>query len=245
MTLIVGIILDNGILMMSDSRERLENSFNIKCENKRKITIVTPNMILGTAGSEVTFHTARILRQSLYNNFENLTADDCRKSILDLYSHVNLLYSLNHPQKLPIGDILIGEYDNLTNNFSLLSVDEINGFTKFTTHNQKQDVLIIGADDNLRRTAKSQVKKIVNEFTKDSIQTSDTHFYIAKKCQEIYKNLATTYMGINDNLYCVHLSTFNNKVTCSTYFLENNENIYNIPLSQDGEIIDLKKTFLI
>lgn len=52
MTLIAGIILPNGILMMSDTRT-LENKFFVHNENTRKITVITPNVLLGSSDSKL------------------------------------------------------------------------------------------------------------------------------------------------------------------------------------------------
>ncbi|HFK1756489.1 TPA: hypothetical protein ACGXQC_000855 [Bacillus cereus] len=243
MTLIAGIILGNGILMVSDSRETFEDTSDVFSEYRRKITFVTPAVTLGTTGYDSTFHAARILRRSLYNNWRKNTIEDQRKFILDFYRHVNLLHLANRTLQNPVGDILVAEYDATQNKYTLLSNDGMDHFKEFTIHNQIRDTVLVGANKNVRDTTKSQIKDILQSLNDTEINCYEAQEYVAKECQKIFKHQASEYPGINDKLYCVYSSTLNGQPAVAVYLIESDGTLHNLDKEQDGEdiILPIKK----
>ncbi|PFV44149.1 hypothetical protein [Bacillus thuringiensis] len=75
MTLIAGIILPNGILVVSDTRAT-DIEGRILNEYRRKIIEVTPKTLIGTAGIGLTTSVALAKRQNLYNRSENITTNE-------------------------------------------------------------------------------------------------------------------------------------------------------------------------
>lgn len=67
MTLIVGVKLPKGILFISDTRSTNPVDNSVISDLTRKITSITRNAYLATAGTENTFLAASILRTTLYN----------------------------------------------------------------------------------------------------------------------------------------------------------------------------------
>ncbi|MBZ4222524.1 hypothetical protein LAE98_10475 [Bacillus wiedmannii] len=234
MTLIVGIILPNGILMVSDSRAQIENKEEVQSEYTRKINIITPTNILGSAGFEPTLYTSQILRKTLFLKNEKLTTEEKQAFILKLYEHVNLLHLFKRDFKEPLGHILLGELNSDEGTYTLLSNYGEDGFKNFKIHNKVKDTVVIGAYSQLRDTVKKQIQDILDTISEENLNRKDIHSTIALECHKIFKEHAAYYDGINDKLYCVHLSTIENDPSAVFYFLESDGSVHFIDKTQDG-----------
>ncbi|MDZ4442912.1 hypothetical protein ORM30_20895 [Bacillus cereus] len=237
MTLIAGIILPKGILMVSDSREQIEITDEVHNEYKRKITMVTPTNILGSAGFSTTFCAAQILRQTLFKNNAKFTSQEIRRYILEFYQHVNLLHLVGRDPSQPVGQILLAELDLKDEKYCLLSNYGIDRFKNFTIYNKVKDVVLIGAHHEIRNSAKQQIQYVLDSLDENSLNLSYIYEPISLACHKIFKDLSVIYNGINDKLYCVYISTIEGKPSSSFYFLESDGSDHRIDEHQDGEII--------
>ncbi|MFC9417517.1 hypothetical protein ACIG6B_28610 [Bacillus mobilis] len=227
--------------MASDTRAQIENTDDVNNEYRRKITMVTPTNILGISGFESTFYASQILRRTLYNKDNKFTIYDKRDCILDLYKHVNLLHLARRDIPEPVGHILIGELDCIQNKYTLLSNLAEDCFEEFTVHNEVRNVVLIGANTAVRESVRPKIQNILDIINEQTLNHPNLHEYIAEECQKIFREQAVHYNGINDKLYCVHLSTLESKLSSAFYFLESDGTLYNIEPQQDGaEIIFTK-----
>ncbi|MFJ8521413.1 hypothetical protein [Bacillus cereus] len=234
MTLIAGIILPNGILMISDSRAQIDKTEEVYSEYTRKITMVTPTNILGTSGHEPTFYAAQTLRQTLFKKDSKIELDDRRSFILDLYKHINLLHLYKHDFPEPVGHILLGELNLKESKFSLLSNYGSDNFKEFTVYNKIKDIVVIGAYSQLRDTVEKQIQDMLVTISEDELNHKNVYARISIECHKIFKEHAAHYDGINDKLYCVHLSTIENDPSAVFYFLESDGSDHVIDSRQDG-----------
>ncbi|EMN7726846.1 hypothetical protein WB980_000090 [Bacillus cereus] len=237
MTLVAGIILPHGILMVSDSREQIENTEDSNSEYCRKISMITPTNILGIAGFEPSLYTAQILRKTLFLKNRKLTTENKRAWILKLYQHVNLLHLYGRDIKEPLGHILLGERNLEDGTYKLLSNYGVDGFENFEIHDQVKNTVVIGAYLQLRETVKVQIQNILDTISEDELNRKEVHMTIALECHKIFREHAAHYNGINDKLYCVHLSTLDNDPSAHIYFLESDNSFYPIDCNQDGNRI--------
>ncbi|TXR76951.1 hypothetical protein DN400_07530 [Bacillus sp. AR8-1] len=206
MTLIAGIILPDGILMMSDTRT-LENNFFVHNEDARKITFITSHTLLASAGFETVNYTAQVLRQTLYGK-KRLTRDNIRTLIQDLYQQVNLYHHVERDDNQPLGHILLGEFDPCKNEYTL-RVNTGEGhelFSKYKDYKQLKDVVLIGSNHEIRETVKQQIQHFLDSI---SLNQEGAPRRIAEFCHNIFKQQAAIHHGINDKLYCIHLTTRN------------------------------------
>ncbi|MGA5662954.1 hypothetical protein ACPCZR_26230 [Bacillus bombysepticus] len=238
MTLIAGIILPKGVLMVSDTRSLDIKTDDIANEYKRKITFLTPTAILGTAGQENTFRTAEVLRHALYPNHDNLTINYQRDSIINLYKHVNSLHSNNQPLREYVGDILMAELDKEKNTYKLLYSSGADEFNGYTIYNQIKDVVLIGADINIRNNVKSKIEAFLNSLSTQELNDNLLYNRLAKKCGQIFIEQAASYYGMNNKQYCVYLSMTEDHFPGSAVFLlENNTKYHSLSHTEDGPTI--------
>ncbi|PHD06609.1 hypothetical protein COF45_25075 [Bacillus wiedmannii] len=171
MTLIAGIILPFGILMLSNTCT-LENNNFVHNENTRKITAITPNMLLGTSGFEANYNTAQVLRQTLYGK-KRLTNENIRWCIANLYKRVSNFHLVVRDFPEPLGHILLGE---------------------FTEYNLVKDIALIGSTPSINANVKNQTLGFL-----DSIELGNPGAprKITELYHNIFKNEAETYKGIN------------------------------------------------
>ncbi|EJS72918.1 hypothetical protein [Bacillus cereus] len=241
MTLIAGIILPNGILMVSDSREQLENTEEVHSEYRRKITLVTPTNILGVSGFDSTFYASQILRKTLFNKDEKFTPEERRACILDLYKHVNLLHLVERDIPEPVGHILLGELDHKQGKYSLLANHGVDRFEKFTVYNKVKDMVLIGAYSELRDAVKKQIQDMLDNLNEETLNLPYIYEHISIECRKIFKEHSAQYNGINDKLYCVYLSTIEGQPSSAFYFFESDGSDHRIDEKQDGETINYTK----
>ncbi|EEK50738.1 hypothetical protein FO497_29205 [Bacillus cereus ATCC 10876] len=237
MTLIAGIVLPNGILIASDTRHSIEKTDEIDNDYIRKITIVTPNCILGTSGSESSFYTAKILRNCLYNNAHALDNISLRSYILNFYNDVNDFHSKTHINNHPIGSALLANYDDESNSFTLFSVKNYIGLTEPFTHSKVGAIELIGANEKIQDKAKIQIQTVLQSLTEDQLNATNAYENIARQCQTIFQQVAKEHVGISDKLYVVYLTTLHKKPAVACFLLEENGTLHNIDREQDGEII--------
>ncbi|PGL92400.1 hypothetical protein CN943_21870 [Bacillus thuringiensis] len=238
MTLIAGIILPKGILMVSDTRSLETKTNNVANEYKRKITFLTPTVILGTAGQENTFRTAEVLRHALYPNHDNLTIDSQRDSIINLYKHVNSLHINDQPQLEYVGDILMAELDKEKNTYKLLYSSGSDEFNGYTIYNQVKDVVLIGADIHIQNNVQSKIEAFLNSLSIQELNDTLIYDRLAKKCGQIFIEQAASYYGMNNKQYCVYLSMTEDNFPGNAVFLQdNNTKHHSLSHTEDGPTI--------
>lgn len=235
-TLIIGLKLPKGILLVSDTRETIEETGTIVSEVKRKITLITPTILLGGSGSESNWHTSKILRHCLYSNSSNLSTGKIRNEILNLYRNVNYLHRENHKYGHPIGNILVAEYDKDKKEFNLLGLDSYE-FESFDILNKIKDVRVIGSNGGIRSNVKTEVEDILNSFTYDELSDKKVYERIAKRCQMIIMNQSDK--GIGEHVYCTYLSVLNEVPASALFFIKSNGELINIDAKDDGEEISV------
>lgn len=217
MTLIVGVKLPNGILIVSDTRTTTLGDNNLISDFSRKITQITNNAFLATAGTESTFLAARILRTFLFNakpNTYNLT-----DIILELYRSINNLnMGVNH---YPIGPIMLAEYNELNNEFSLQTVDpNENNFEQFILYNDIGNVAAIGANPVIRHNACIWIGQLLEKYG-DQLDHPQVYESVAKNIQKVVFHYFEN-PTISKNVYVTYLSQINNKPASATFFLDEN-----------------------
>ncbi|AYY27371.1 hypothetical protein ACS2QC_17140 [Bacillus cereus group sp. Bce033] len=237
MTLIAGIILPNGILMMSDTRT-LENKFFVHNENTRKITVITPNVLLGSSGFETTYHTAQVLRQTLYDK-KRLTNENVRFCIEGLYKQVNNYHLVERDFPEPLGHILIGEFDPVKNEYSLHVNSGVDRelFSSYTDYREVKNIELIGANPLIRKNVKQKIAGILEGI---ALEESSAPRKIAELCHNIFKYEAETYQGINQRLYCIYLTTLNGRTVADTFFRDELGNEYKLDINDDSRDIVYK-----
>ncbi|MDZ5608578.1 hypothetical protein U2I54_16125 [Bacillus pseudomycoides] len=234
MTLIAGIILPNGILMMSDTRT-LENKIFVHNEDTRKITFVTPTTLLGSSGSETVYHTAQVLRHTLYGK-QRLTKDNIRTITQDLYQRVNLYHLVERDIPEPLGHILLGEFNPTKNEYTLYSNSgegqEL--FSKYTEYKQLKDVVLVGSSHAIRETTKQQIQNFLDSIPLDQ---EGAPRKIAELCHNIFKQQAAIHHGINRKLYCIHLTTRNGLPIADAFLRDEFGKVYSIDPNEDSRDI--------
>lgn len=242
MTLIAGIILPKGILMISDTRQSDEKTDEISDDYSRKITFVSPDCILGTSGSESSFYTAKILRNCLYNNSDTMTTKERRSHIFNFYNSVNDFCSKTHRIKnYPVGCALLADYDTENNSFTLTSVKNFVNQNYSLTFNKAGDVDLIGASETIQEQTKIKIQAVLQSLSEEQLNHTNAYGYIAGKCQPIFQQAAREYVGISDKLYVVYLTTLNNKPANACYLIEEDGTFHTVDAKQDGEIISYTK----
>lgn len=235
MTLIIGIKLPKGILLVSDTREVDEKTDEIISDIKRKITIVTPTVFLAGSGSESNFYTSKILRNCLYNtNLRNSTTE-IRENILKIYNQVNQLHKDNHVLGYPVGQLLLAEYDKELKEFNLLHQCGSVGFTEFNVLKKIKDVEVIGSNREVRNIVKQKVNNILASLTESELNHVALYEFIAKECHEIIGNLEIKSIG--DNVYCTFLTEVNDMPASAVFFIDARKKLRIINAKDDrGEI---------
>ncbi|MEB4819103.1 hypothetical protein [Bacillus thuringiensis] len=242
MTLIAGIILPKGILIVSDTRDSDDKTDEIIHDYSRKITFVAPDCVLGTSGSESSFYTAKILRNCLYNSHDAISTRDRRKYILDFYNSVNDFCSkTNKIKNYPVGCALLADYDTENDSFTLTSVKNFVNQNYSFTFNKVGDVDLIGASETIQDMAKVKIQAVLQSLSEDQLKHPNAYKYIADNCQTIFQQAAKEYAGISDKLYVVYLSTLHNKPASACFLLEEDGSSHDVDRLQDGEVISYPK----
>ncbi|MEK4409355.1 hypothetical protein MHB59_12225 [Bacillus sp. FSL L8-0642] len=242
MTLIAGIVLPKGILIVSDTRQSDDKTDEIIHDYSRKITLVAPDCILGTSGSESSFYTAKILRNCLYNSHEAISTKDRRNHILDFYNSVNDFSSkTNKIKNYPVGCAILADYDKENESFTLTSVKNFVNQNYSLTFNKARDVDLIGASESIQDTAKVKIQAVLQSLTEEQLSHPNAYRDIAEKCQTIFQQAAKEYVGISDKLYVFYLTTLHNKPASDCFLLEEDGTLHDVDRQQDGEIISYTK----
>lgn len=237
MTLIAGIVLPKGILMISDTRLSFEKTDEIDTDYKRKLTFVAPNCIMGTAGSESSFYTAKILRNRLFENSHVLDTASLRSYILDFYNDVNQFSLKTHIDSHPIGSALLADYDAENNSYTLTAIKNYVEDTDLFTYTDTGDIELIGANSTTQQNAKTKIQAVLTDLSEDDLNHTYAYEYIAKQCQGIFQQAAKEFTGISNKLYFIYLTTLNNKPANACYLIEEDRTIHKIDEEQDGELI--------
>ncbi|GCF71771.1 hypothetical protein BC2903_55900 [Bacillus cereus] len=241
MTLIAGIILPKGILMISDTRLSDESTGEIDTDYQRKLTSVAPNCIMGTAGSESSFYTAKILRDRLYKNSHVMDTTSLRSYILDFYNDVNQFSLKTHIDRHPIGSTLLADYDVENNSYTLTARKYYVDDTDLFTYTDTGDIELIGANLTIQQNAKTKIQALLSDLTVEEWNHTDLFEYIAKQCQSIFQQAAKESVGISNKLYVIYLSTLQNEPATACFLLEEDGSLHDIDRKQDGEIISYTK----
>jgi hypothetical protein len=241
MTLIAGIVLPKGILLVSDTRQSDDKTDEIAGDYARKLTFVAPNCIMGTSGSESSFYTAKILRNCLYNNSLAITTKDLRSHILDFYSSVNEFSSkTNKIKNYPVGCAILADYDTENDSFTLTSVKNFVNQNYSLTFNKAGDIDLIGASETIQNKTKTHIQAVLQSLTEDQLNAPNAYENIARQCQTIFQQAAKEYVGISDKLYVVYLTTLHNEPASACFLLEEDGSLHDVDRKQDGEIISYK-----
>lgn len=243
MTLIAGIILPKGILMVSDTREMLHGT-EIGNELVRKITRVTPGTILGTAGTGYSIATAKSLRKKLLDKVPT-TPTSIRKDILDEYKNQNKLFRKEYPNLGPMAYILLGEYNAISKTYTLLenTGEDDSLFDEIVVHNQLKDTAVIGSSLQLRTYVKGNIKTFLDSYSLDQMKEETFFPTLFITLKRIFAGYAEqdSVKDINDKLYCAYLSTSNNEPIVTTFLIDSDEEIYPVDGEQESEYIQLQK----
>mgnify|MGYP001044647963 CR=1 FL=1 len=220
MTLIAGVKLPKGILLVSDTRETKEFTDEIASDLKRKITLIAPGCYVATSGQESTSLMANILRNCLYNGSVNKSllgqGKSRRRVILDLYDQVNNVFRLNHKFNEPIGHILVADYNEEDNEFSLLESGGLEGFKSF---NKVERTGLIGASQVIRNNTKERIERLLNQVSEEKLNEEFFFEPLAKDIQRIIQEETRNYVWVGENMYCTYLTVKDTKPACSVFFL--------------------------
>ncbi|EOP20071.1 hypothetical protein IIS_06007 [Bacillus cereus VD131] len=208
MTLIIGVVLPKGILLVSDTRSTDEITGEIISDFNKKILSITPSVNLAGSGSESNWYASKILRNCLYNTifstpsrYSNL---EVRSKILNLYNQVNNLHQTNHPNGDPMGQVLVAEFDKSTSTFNLLHQCGTEGFTTFNVMNNVHDVAVIGSTIEIRNKVKTEVRLALSSLPHSIINHNGGYIAVVDLCHKIIKKQKDK--GIGKNIYCSYLT---------------------------------------
>ncbi|MCF6412042.1 hypothetical protein [Pseudalkalibacillus salsuginis] len=221
--------MPKGVLIISDTRET-DLKGNITSDQKRKIVNIAPFCYLATAGSESTFYAARILRNCLYNKS---SIESINKNVLELYKKVNGIYKeVNYH---PVGPIMLAQYNNSSEKFKLFHIDpQVNDYECLT---EATYLTSIGANPFIRQNIETKIKKLIAGLNKN-INSDSIHEIIAKNVHHYYKRLSIPTIG--KNIFVVYLTTNGGKPASANFFVNQQDQLFNIDKSQNSEFITFK-----
>jgi len=227
--------MPKGVLMISDTRQMFEFTNDISTDRARKITCINRNIFLGGAGSESNWHTAQILRNSLYNVTSNITGSNAISHILKIYRAVNQLHMQHHVNRDPVGEILISEYLPKHNKFNLHHNNGLNNFTSIKTLKEIKDVEVIGLNKQTQDHMKEIIKKELDKVSADDFNRNTFYLNLAEYCHLVFK--ASGLSSISKGVYCVYLSSLNGQPASDTFFIDEDGTYHKTsPLDSDKEI---------
>ncbi|UOX98413.1 hypothetical protein MWG54_12705 [Bacillus cereus] len=229
MTLIAGIILPNGILVVSDTRAT-DIEGRILNEYRRKIIEVTPKTLIGTAGIGLTTSVALAKRQNLYNRSENITTNEIRKEIIEQYYD---LYYHHRETNKPFGSFLVADYDGPSNTYTILLLDS----DKPLPFENPFDTVLIGSSQLIRDYAKNAIQDSLKLFTTEEIYNPTFYIKFSQHVQNIFKHFSNMDHTINGKLHCEYLAVHNNQPTIIRYLLETDGSIHKIDEEQHWDIL--------
>ncbi|WHX41192.1 hypothetical protein QNH36_03225 [Mesobacillus sp. AQ2] len=235
MTLIVGVKLPNGILLVSDTRATNPKDDSVLSDLTRKITHITPNAYLATAGTENTFLAARIIRATLYN--ADPSSYNLRDTILDLYRKINEIHiGINNS---PAGPIMLAEFNKVHNTFNLSTVDPIdNNFTELNLYGETENVGAIGANRVIRAQMCTWVKQLLGMYGRN-LEHPSVYEDIAKKIQKLFCNFNNP--TISKSVYVTYLSAIDNMAASAQFFIDENGRLEVGIKENDTDVITFKE----
>ncbi|PKJ54694.1 hypothetical protein [Bacillus sp. SN10] len=241
MTLIAGIILPKGILMVSDTREMLYGT-QIGNELVRKITRVTPGTILGTAGTGYSIAIAKSLRKKLFDKVPT-TPTSIRKDILDEYKNQNKSVRKENPNLGPMAYILLGEYNDTSKTYTLLkNIGEDDSlFDDIEIYDQLKDTAVIGSSLDVRTFLKEDINEILANFLDQELEDAEFFMELSAILKITFEHYANQIPDINDKLYCAYLTTSKNEPVVHTYLINSNRIPCKVDGEQESEFIHLQK----
>lgn len=237
MTLVIGVKLPKGVLIVSDTRVVDPKTHKILGERQRKIIPITPSIYLATSGSESNWHVSRILRECLYMNAFQFSSEQIRMKILEFYSSANSFHMENQSSSFPFGGILLAEYNTDRDEFSLLHQQGNTGFDEFNIFNTLKDVEAIGASEEIRSEAKRKVSEYIDTLGQEELNNGGIFEDIAKYIHNIIKSQDS--ISIGDNTYSVYLTEQDKKPASITFFLNTDNELTITDRSDPNEIINL------
>lgn len=222
MTLIAGIKLPRGILLVSDTRETVDRADTIVSDSRRKIVFVTRGFAVASADHSSTDYVANILRSSLYNRALNvgLKQDYIRNTTLSLFSKVNEIHQPNHPHGDPVGITIIGEYDEDNDDFNLLCTGGFAGYNEFHVLNAVKDIVLIGATAEIMKKVRVRIASLLDLLPPHLLYDPRVYAVIAEECQKFFQAETKNYVGVGDRLYCTYLTEKNKTPAHDVYILE-------------------------
>ncbi|MGH0542141.1 hypothetical protein ACQVPW_11355 [Bacillus cereus] len=219
MTLIAGIVLPNGILIMSDTLV-MENGENIYTEYGLKINRVTPTTLIGTSGTEYLFYFILALKQALYDNVVHTTQSDIRAIILSKYKMIHEDFLTKDDLRI-FGHFLVAEYDQTSETYTLISNSNENPrhFYEKRECSKFKNVEVIGAIWPLANYVKSHISEKLETYAPNIIEDPLFHKNFSRECNKIFKAYSNEYpqYNFNDKLYCVYLTTQNKQPHVEDY----------------------------
>jgi hypothetical protein len=233
MTLISGIVLPRGILLVSDTRQVNEITFDEPMDRNKKLTVLTPDIILGGSGHENSWHTAQILRNTLYNISSNLK----RENILDTISKIfNVTNNLNLQSKgMPLGEIVLSEYDKSSERFLLHYSSGSNNFSSIETKRNVKDTVLIGSTKSIQKEVGSSIKSFLDNIPDEHLTNEVIYKIISEEIHRMYRHLNDK--SISKSVYCIYLTCVDGISATDTYYIDESGKLYNIDIKDSGKAI--------
>ncbi|WP_226639344.1 Ntn hydrolase family protein [Priestia flexa] len=218
MTLIAGVKLPKGVLLVSDTREILDDTEEIVVDSRRKITNVVRGVFMGTSGHESTSYVANILRNCFYNASANsdFSREYFHQSILKLYETVSDMHFTRRHQNYPIGSIIIAEYVKESSSFNLFHAGGLSGFTSF---DEGERTYVIGSKPQIRNNVKERIEIVLNNTDKDTLNIKNIYINVAKKIQEYFQQEAKDDISVGEKVYCTYVTQLQNQPASDTFIL--------------------------
>ncbi|MBG0962452.1 hypothetical protein [Bacillus sp. SRB1LM] len=237
MTLIAGIILPNGVLMMSDTlvKQNGEDLF----EYGRKITRITPTTLLASSGTGYIWGTAQALRMALYASEDYMTIADKREIILSKYKQMHEHYLTTDDTRI-FGHFLIAEYNRTNSTYTLLTnkSEDPRCIDKLTEYNEIKDIAVNGAIPPITDAVKSNIQELLSTYSSNDLNEPFFHRKISKVCREIFKYYSYQNTSFNDKLHCVYLTTRNGLPYVDNYLCDSDGKCYDVDTErEDAEVI--------
>ncbi|RBN40388.1 hypothetical protein DMN50_15440 [Priestia megaterium] len=222
MTLIAGVKLPRGILLVSDTRETIEESGEVLSDRRRKIIVITRKFFLGLSGHEGADLASRILRSALYNKEAKLglTNDYVRETTLKLFSSVNEVHQPNNLNGEPVGNLLGAEYDQDNDDFNLLYRFGGEGFNEFDVLNNVKDVMLVGATHEIQRQVSFSIKTLLNAVPDHVLNNPAFHVELSREIQRYIKIVTENYTGVGEYMYCTYLCSVDKVPAHNVYLLK-------------------------
>ncbi|PLS07633.1 hypothetical protein [Bacillus halotolerans] len=219
MTLIVGVILPTGILLVSDTRETEGGTLRVVSDMTKKISFLTPDILIGLAGTESNWFVSQILRDTIYNKSSSLSREVVINEVLSFYQNVNTMR--RRIKQDTLGPIMISEFTD-NNSFTIKTLDSDNDYNKITTFTQIGNIATIGSSYTVRQAVQNTLKDELDRTDDKDLSTHNFHKYLAGICKKIFIQVNKMYdPTVGSDLYCVYLSSINSIAANECFFIGN------------------------